>query len=318
MTVGDAEFVRAAEPFRRELLALCYRMLGSIQDAEDVVQETYLRAWRAYGAFEGRSSVRTWLYQIATNATLTALAGRSRRVLPSGLAAPTGDAGGDPLPADPAVRWVDPIPDALIAPPSDDPAAVVAARAGLRLALIASLQRLPPRQRAVLILRDVLGFRAREVAAMLDTNVPAVKSVLQRARGSLGEVRADELAEPGPEEPRARELLEQYVAAFERSDMSLLERALRDDAALEMTGSTTWFEGKHTCVPYIRRFLRTPGDWRMPATSANGQPAVVAYQRGNDGEYEPFSVVLLTVSFAGIRRITLFTDPAVLARFGAQ
>ena len=202
------------------------------------------------------------------------------------------------------------------APESDDPAAIAAVRAGLRLALIASLQRLPARQRAVLILRDVLSFRAHEVAAMLGTSNAAVKSALQRARAGLEHVAADELTEPG--EPRARSLLEQYIAAFERSDMSLLERALRDDAALEMAGSTTWFAGKRTCVPYIRRVLRTPGDWRMFPTVANGQPAAVTYQLDRDGAYAPFAVAVLTVSAAGIGRITLFGDPGVLARFGAD
>jgi RNA polymerase sigma-70 factor (ECF subfamily) len=222
----------------------------------------------------------------------------------------------DAVPAGPGIRWIEPIPGALIAPESDDPAAIVAAKAGLRLALIASLQRLPARQRAVLILRDVLSFRAHEVAAMLGTSTEAVKSALQRARAGLEHVGADELTEPG--EPRARSLLEQYMAAFERSDMSLLERALRDDAALEMAGSTTWFAGRHTCVPYIRRFLRTSGDWRMVPTVANGQPGALAYQRSGDDAHVPFAVAVLTVSAAGIGRITLFSDAPVLERFGAE
>jgi RNA polymerase sigma-70 factor, ECF subfamily len=311
-TAIEPEFVRATEQYRRELLVHCYRMLGSVDDAEDVVQETYMRAWRSYSGFEGRSSVRTWLYQIATNATLSALEHRSRRVLPSGLGAPSDDPRADASPAPPGVRWLEPIPDALIAPESDDPAA----RAGLRLALIASLQRLPARQRAVLILRDVLSFRAQEVASMLGTSTAAVKSALQRARAGVEHVGADELTEPG--EPRARSLLEQYMAAFERSDMSLLERALRDDAALEMTGSTTWFAGKRTCVPYIRRFLGRPGDWQMVPTVANGQPAAVAYELHPDDGYVPFAVVALTVSAEGIGRITLFGDASVLQRFGAN
>jgi RNA polymerase sigma-70 factor, ECF subfamily len=312
----DAEFVRATEPYRRELLAHCYRMLGSVDDAEDVVQETYLRAWRSYSRFEGRSSVRTWLYQIATNATLSALEHRARRVLPSGLGAPSDDPSVDATPAAPGTHWLEPIPDALIAPESDDPATITVARARLRLALIASLQQLPARQRAVLILRDVLSFRAHEVARMLGTSTAAVKSALARARAGLEDAGAEELIEPG--EPRARSLLEQYIAAFERSDMSLLERALRDDAALEMTGSTTWFAGKRTCVPYIRRFLLTPGDWRMVPTVANGQPAAVAYQLDGDGVYVPFAVPVLTVSAAGIGRITLFGDARVVARFAAD
>lgn len=180
----DAEFVGDTEPFRRELLAHCYRMLGSVQDAEDLVQETYLRAWRSYGGFEGRSSVRTWLYQIATNACLTELSRRGRRMLPAGLYAAEQDPGAYPEPAGQEVRWLEPVPDALVTQDSADPAAIVAAREGLRLALIASLQYLPPRQRAVLVLRDVLAFPAAEVAVMLGTSTVSVKSALQPRPGA--------------------------------------------------------------------------------------------------------------------------------------
>ena len=175
----NAGFVADTEPFRRELLAHCYRMLGSIQDAEDLVQETYLRAWRSYGGFEGRSSVRTWLYQIATNGCLTELAKRSRRMLPSDLCAPEQDPGASPEGAGTEVNWLQPAPDAMVTPDSADPAAIVTAREGLRLALIASLQFLPPRQRAILVLRDVLAFPATEVAVMLGTT-----TVWSRARCS--------------------------------------------------------------------------------------------------------------------------------------
>jgi RNA polymerase sigma-70 factor (ECF subfamily) len=172
----NAGFVADTEPFRRELLAHCYRMLGSIQDAEDLVQETYLRAWRSYGGFEGRSSVRTWLYQIATNGCLTELAKRSRRMLPSGLYAPEQDPTAYPESAGTEVNWLQPVPDAMVTTDSADPAAIVTAREGLRLALIASLQFLPPRQRAILVLRDVLAFPAGEVATMLGTTTVSVKS----------------------------------------------------------------------------------------------------------------------------------------------
>jgi RNA polymerase sigma-70 factor (ECF subfamily) len=205
----QGEFVRRTELYRRELLAHCYRMLGSVHEAEDLVQETYLRAWRAYGMFEERSSMRTWLYRIATNACLTALQHRDRRPLPSGLGGPSDDP--DAPPAEPRadVRWLEPMPDALVTPESSDPAAIVAARDSLRLALIASLQYLPARQRAVLILRDVLACSAAEVAEMLDTTTAAVKSALQRARARLDEVApaAEKLTEPT--EPAARELLDQ-------------------------------------------------------------------------------------------------------------
>ncbi len=194
----SSEFVGQAEPLRRELFAHCYRMLGSVQDAEDLVQETYLRAWRSYGGFEGRSSVRTWLYQIATNACLTALARRQRRVLPSGRYEPAPDPEAPPEAADPGVAWLEPVPDVAAIPESADPAVIVAARAGLRLALIASLQYLPPRQRAVLVLRDVLEFPAAEVAVMLGSTTSSVKSALQRARARLADVcpAADQIAEP--------------------------------------------------------------------------------------------------------------------------
>ena len=194
----SAGFAADAEPFRRELLAHCYRLLGSVHDAEDLVQETYLRAWRSYGGFEGRSSVRTWLYQIATNGCLTELAKRGRRMLPSGLYAPEQDPGAYPEEAGTQVDWLQPVPDAMVTPDSADPAAIVTAREGLRLALIASLQYLPPRQRAILVLRDVLAFPAAEVAVMLGTTTVSVKSALQRARARLGELglAAGQITEP--------------------------------------------------------------------------------------------------------------------------
>jgi RNA polymerase sigma-70 factor, ECF subfamily len=312
-----AEFVEQAEPFRRELLAHCYRLLGSFQDAEDLVQETYLRAWRSYGGFEGRSSVRTWLYQIATNRCLTELAGRGRRVLPSGLGDPESDRATSPEPAGSAVDWLQPAPDALLMPESADPAAVVATRAGLRLALIASLQYLPPRQRAVLVLRDGLAFPAAEVAVMLGTSTASVKSALQRARGRLGDLAltADQISEP--DAPRARALLDQYIAAFENADAAALERLLTEDAAIEATPVRTWFAGRTTCLPFLRdQLLGSPGDWRMLATSANGQPAAAVFTRDSGGTYRPYGICVLTVTDAGIRRITSFGDPGLVSVFG--
>ena len=274
----NAGFVADTEPFRRELLAHCYRMLGSIQDAEDLVQETYLRAWRSYGGFEGRSSVRTWLYQIATNGCLTELAKRSRRMLPSDLCAPGQDPEASLEGAGTEVNWLQPVPDAMVTPDSADPAAIITAREGLRLALIASLQFLPPRQRAILVLRDVLAFPATEVAVMLGTTTVSVKSALQRARTRLKELApaADQIAEPT--ESQARALLDQYIAAFENAAAAALERLLTQDAIIEATPMRTWFAGRKTCVLFLRnRLLGSPGEWRMLATSANGQPAVAAY-----------------------------------------
>jgi RNA polymerase sigma-70 factor (ECF subfamily) len=312
-------FVEATEPFRRELFAHCYRMLGSIQDAEDVVQETYLRAWRSYGGFEGRSSIRTWLYRIATNRCLTELAGRGRRVLPAGVGDPQPDPDAALQAAGTEVSWLQPAPDARLLPDSADPAVIVAAREAVRLALVASLQYLPPRQRAVLVLRDVLAFPANDVAAMLGTTTVSVKSALQRARTRLEELAltAGEITEPAA--PRARELLDRYIAAFENADAAALERLLLADATLEATPLRTWFAGRGVCMPFLRRhLLGSPGDWRMLATSANGQPAAAAYTRDRDGSYRAYGICVLTVADAGIRRLTSFGDPRLVTAFGFE
>jgi RNA polymerase sigma-70 factor (ECF subfamily) len=312
------DFAARTEPFRRELLAHCYRMLGSLHDAEDLVQETYLRAWRSYGGFEERSSVRTWLYRIATNACLTALERRGRRVLPSGLTGPSDDPYAAPVPAGPEVSWLQPIPDALVESEPTDPAAVVVAREDLRLALIASLQHLPARQRAVLLLRDVLAFPAADVAAVLDISTAAVKSALQRARARMAEVAptGETLAEP--DEPQARALLDRYIAAFENADAAAFEEVLHTDAALEIVGSRTWFSGLRTCLPFITspQVLGSPGDWRMEPTAANGQPAAAAYLRGESGIHEAYGIAVLTVTRNGIGRIVVFGDPDLVTTFG--
>jgi RNA polymerase sigma-70 factor, ECF subfamily len=312
---GD-DFIHATQAFRRELLAHCYRMLGSVDEAQDAVQETYLRAWRAYGRFEGRSSVRVWLYRIATNVCLTALERRSRRVLPSGLGAASQDPDGETTAAGPEVRWLEPMADALVAPQTEDPSTIAAVNASLRLALTASLQLLPARQRAVLILRDGLDLPAAEVAQMLDTTTVAVKSALQRARARVEEAapQADELIEPS--EPQARALLDRYMAAFEEGDLAALEQILRDDATLEMTATRTWFAGKRNCLRFINRFLGSPDLYRMHPTSANGQPSAAAYRRAEDGTYEAFALVVLTATTTGIARIALFNDPRTFANFG--
>jgi RNA polymerase sigma-70 factor (ECF subfamily) len=311
------EFVTRTEPFRRELLAHCYRMLGSLDDAEDLVQETYLRAWRSYGGFQGRSSMRTWLYRIATNACLTALTHRDRRMLPSGLGDPSEDPDAPPVMAGDGVSWLQPVPDARAVPESGDPGAIVAARDSLRLALIASLQYLPARQRAVLILREVLAMPAAEVADVLGTTTAAVKSSLQRARARLHDVAPadDHISEPTA--PQARALLDRYIAAFENADASAIEKLLREDAALEMVPTRTWFAGRKTCAPYITAHaLGSPGDWRMVPVAANGQPAVAAYLRGADAIHHAFGIAVLTPAATGIARIVVFGDPGLVAAFG--
>ena len=317
--VPDQErFAADAERFRRELLAHCYRLTGSAQDAEDLVQETYLRAWRSYAGFEGRASMRTWLYQIATNVCLTALKPRPIRVLPSGLGGAYDGPGRPPSLAAPGeVSWLEPLPDAWIAPPAGDPAAVVVARESLRLALIASLQHLPARQRAILILRDVLAFSAAETAEILGTTVTAVKSGLQRARARLDDVEPQpaELLEPA--DPRARALLDGYIAAFERSDARLLEQVLRTDATLEATPFRDWQAGRAQCIDVLEVYvLGAPGDWRMMATTANGQPAAVVYRRGPGGVLRSDGAVVLAATVTGVSRVVKFHDPTLAAMFG--
>jgi RNA polymerase sigma-70 factor (ECF subfamily) len=311
------EFVSQTEPWRRELLAHCYRMLGSADDAGDVVQETYLRAWRSYGTFQGQSSVRTWLHQIATNACLTSLAHHSRRVLPAGLGAPEPDPAAVSRPAGPEVSWLQPLPDILLSPDAADPAAIVLRREDLRLALVASLQYLPGPQRAVLLLRDVLSLPAADVASMLDTTTAAVKSMLQRARARLRELAptAGDVLEPA--DPRARALLDQYIAAFENADAPALERLLCRDATLEATPFTTWFAGRATCVPFLRsQVLGLPGDWLMLPAAANGQPAAAGYRRDPEGNYHAYGMVVLTVKATGISRVVSFGQPGLVPLAG--
>jgi len=311
-------FVAETERFRRELLAHCYRMVGSAHDAQDLVQETYLRAWRFYAAFEGRASTRSWLYKIATNVCLTALETRRARVLPSTLTPSRDDpdrSGSDFASSE--VAWLGPFPDAWLAPAEDDPAAVMLARESLRLALIASMQYLPARQRAIFILREVLMFSATETAEILETTTAAVKSGLQRARAQLGELNPEpeELLEPT--DPRARELLDGYIAAFERSDASLLLRVLRTDATLEATPFRGWQAGRVNCIHLLETtVLGAPGDWRMIATSANGQPAAAVYHRGADGTLRASDIVVLAPTDAGVSRVIAFHDPTLVVMFG--
>jgi RNA polymerase sigma-70 factor (ECF subfamily) len=315
--LANEEFIARTGRYRPELLALCYRMLGSLADAEDAVQETYVRAWRSFGSFEARSSERTWLYRIATNTCLTALQHHSRRVLPSGLGAPSDDPSAPPGSPDPSVAWLQPIPDAMVSPDTNDPATIAVTRDSIRLALIASLQYLPSRQRAVLILRDVLAWPAAEVAGLLDMSVAAVKSALQRARARLAEVApaADQVTRLT--EPEHRKLLAEYIAAFQNADAAALERLLVKDATLEAPPLRNWYAGLRFCLPYMAaHVMREPGYWRMRPARANGEPAVAAYCRGSDGSYLPYGIVVLTAGPEGISRITAFGDPGLVTAFG--
>ncbi|WP_067722451.1 RNA polymerase subunit sigma-70 [Nocardia yamanashiensis] len=306
------QFAAETERFRRELLAHCYRMVGSAHDAEDLVQETYLRAWRGYEGFEGRASVRSWLYRIATNVCLTAVRSKQSRVLPSGLAGPCEELDRPPnLVAHEEVSWLEPLPDTWL--PDGDPAAVVIARESLRLALIAGLQHLPGRQRAILLLREVLAFSAAETAEILGTTVPAVKSGLQRARARLDELapRPGELLEPT--DPRARALLDGYITAFEKSDAALLQHILRVDATLEATPFRDWTAGVTHCLRMLERYvLGSAGDWRMLPAIANGQPAAVTYRCDAAGEYRAYGVTVLEATASGVTRVVAFHHSALI------
>jgi RNA polymerase sigma-70 factor, ECF subfamily len=312
VTIVETEFATRAEPYRRELLAHCYRMLGSVHEAEDLVQDTMLRAWRAFAGYdETRASLRTWLYRIATNACLSALAGRARRPVPSGLGAPTYDPQ-DPFVPGFEVPWLQPLPDALVA--DDDPALAAVRRGSLRLALVAALQLLPPRQRAVLMLREVLEWSAQETAEALEMSVPAVNSALQRARARLAEanLQEDEIVEPA----LSRAVVDRYVAAFERADLAELRTLLTREAVLEMPPYLNWFVGADDYVRFIARAYAMRGtDWRMLPLAANGQSGVVAYVRGADGRYALHTVQLFAVTPAGIAHTTVFQDPVVFALF---
>jgi RNA polymerase sigma-70 factor (TIGR02960 family) len=309
---AHAEFAALTAPFRSELVAHCYRLLGSIHDAEDLVQETYVRAWRGYAQFEGRSSLRRWLYTIATRTCLTALTDRPRRALPSGLGGPADDHRVAVPSREPAMAWLEPAPDSLL---GGDPATIVGGRAGVRLAFIAALQFLPARQRAVLTLRDVLAFRTAEVAGILGTSTAAVDSTLRRARARLADLApaADDLAEP--DDQFQRDLLDRYVDAFTRADTGALITLLRADVELEMPPISLWFTGQAAVTGFLARRVLRPGRWQMIPARANTQPAVVAYRDTGAGRSEPYGVQVLTLIGPRIARITSFNDPDLATLF---
>jgi RNA polymerase sigma-70 factor (ECF subfamily) len=311
ITTSGEDFARLAEPFRRELIAYGYRMLGSFDDAEEVVQDIYLDAWRAYDRFEGRSSLRTWLYRIATRAFVKTLERRQRRPLPSNLHAPTTDPTARVLAGDSSLAWLQPAPDSLLTATTTDPAAVVAARDSMRLAFVAALQLLPPRQRAVLILRDVLAWSSAEVAVLLDLSVVAVNSALQRARSRLP-VDTDSLVPPT--EQRQRDLLDRYVAAFQNADVDELIAVLTEDARYEMPPFITWFDGSAAIGAFFRARMRGFGKTPGICTSANGQPAVALYPATADGAHRLHALHVLSIAPQGVGRIVAFMDIDGLAR----
>jgi RNA polymerase sigma-70 factor (ECF subfamily) len=305
------------EQHRRELTGYCYRMLGSSFEAEDAVQETLVRAWKGIDSFEGRSAVRSWLYRIATNVCLDMLRGRQRRARPMemGPSGNTENFTGEQLPEH---MWVTPIPDARVLPEDGDPAELAASRETIKLAFVTALQHLPARQRAVLILREVLRWHATEVAELLDTSVPSVNSALQRARATLATVHvAPETAQAASAvDADQQALLARYVDAFERYDVSSLVALLRDDVIQSMPPYSHWLVGP-----------RDVGDWllgpgigckgsRLLPAAANGMPAFGQYRVDPNGGHAPWSLVIIEISGDGIVGLHNFLDTNLFAAFG--
>ncbi len=312
-TGGD--FSSHAEPYRRELLAHCYRMTGSLHDAEDLVQETLLRAWKAFDRFEGKSSIRTWLHRIATNTCLTALEGRQRRPLPTGLGTSSSDPTAE-LVERREVPWLEPLP--ALADDAADPAVITGSRESVRLAFVAALQHLSPRQRAVLLLRDVLQFRSAEVAEAIGTSTVAVNSLLQRARSQLEAVGPDvddRLLDPDSAE--AQDKLARYIAAFETYDIDRLVELFTAEAIWEMPPYTGWYQGAPAIITLIHQQCpaELPGDMRMLPLVANGQPAAAMYLRMGDA-HVPFQLHVLDMRADGVSRVVAFLDDALFAKFG--
>jgi RNA polymerase sigma-70 factor, ECF subfamily len=314
---GTEELGLRLEQHRVELTGYCYRMLGSAFEADDAVQDTMVRAWRGFDRFEGRAGLRSWLYRIATNVCLDMLNGRQRRARPMDLAeAKTADG---PLGAAlPEATWIQPVPDSRVLAAEVDPAEVAVSRESVRLAFVAALQHLPPRQRAVLILREVLHWHAAEVAELLDTTVASVNSALQRARARLAASDLSAADAPAPMDEAQQALLDRYVDAFERYDIESLVTLLHDDATLSMPPYALWMRGPFE----ISRWMLGPGigcrGSRMVATSANGSPAFGQYRpSGPGGRHEPWSLQVLETSAGRITGINAFLDtPNLFPMFG--
>ncbi len=304
---GPIDLEQALEQYRSELTGYSYRMLGSTFDAEDAVQETMVRAWRAYDRFEGRSALRSWLYRIATNVCLDMLNGRQRRARPMDMG-PASSADTVLAPALADTAWVEPVPDALVVPSGGDPADVAIARESIRLAFVAALQRLPPKQRAVLILREVLRWRANEVAELLETSVASVNSALQRARATLAETKDEDDTPSEPLDEEQQALLARYVEAFERYDMESLTSLLQQDATWNMPPYELWLRTHEDIVKWcLGPGIACRGSRLIP-TMANGRPAFGQYKPDPNGGHAPWSLQVVDVSDGRITGITFFLD----------
>ncbi|WP_369224936.1 sigma-70 family RNA polymerase sigma factor [Streptomyces sp. R39] len=309
-STATAELDVALEKHRTELTGYCYRMLGSSFEAEDAVQDTLVRAWRSYEKFEGRSSLRSWLYRIATNVCLDMLSAGSKRARPMDLteSTPLARAALSPRPDN---TWLEPVPDARVLPAVDDPAEAAVAKESIRLAFMAALQQLPPKQRAVLILREVLAWRANEVAELLGTTVASVNSALQRARATLAERRqsgaAAEVSDPLDEEQR--KLLERYVAAFEGYDMAALTALLHEDAIMTMPPFDLWLTGHDDITGFMTTLGSACEGSRLFPVQVNGLPGFAQYKPDPDtGGWSPWSVQVLEISDGGLTGFHFFLD----------
>ncbi len=313
VTATDSIPAAQLEQYRRELVGYAYRMLGSVHEAEDAVQDTMLRAWRALPTFDDRGGLRPWLYRIATNVCLDMLKGRARRALPMDVA-PVGAPDGRLVDRRPEATWIGPAPDGLVLVPVDDPAERAVSRESVRLAFIAALQSLAPRQRAVLILRDVLRWRAAEVAVLLETSADAVNSALRRARAALAGIDR----ETAPNEPSAddRELLAAYIDAFERHDIDALVGLLRDDAIVEMPPFDFWLSGADDIRAWLIA-VDALADHLLTPVHANGSPAAAVYRpESPGGRPTAFAIHVLDVVDGRISAIHSFLDPGLFELFG--
>lgn len=305
------------EGHRRELTGYCYRMLGSAFDAEDAVQETMVRAWRSLDKFEGRSSLRSWLYRIATNVCMDALGAGQRRARPMDLSATAWQPVVDSLAAQRANEaWMEPMTDERILPASADPAEIAAGRESIRLAFVAALQHLPPRQRAVLVLREVLRWRAAEVAELLDTTVASVNSALQRARATLSEAQGESGELYDPLDADQQELLDKYVEAFEAYDIDTLVTLLREDATQSMPPYEMWLQGRDD----IRSWMLGPGSEcrgsRLVPLTINGSPGFAQWRPTPEGGFTPWGLFALDIKNRQVTNISVFLDTALFTLLG--
>jgi RNA polymerase sigma-70 factor (ECF subfamily) len=317
VTDAVSELETALRKHRGELVGYCYRMLGSSFDAEDAVQETLVRAWRGHDKFEGRSALRSWLYRIATNVCLDMVSGRNRRARPMDLSASAWQPVESSLAArKPENTWLEPILDAQLST-AGDPADQAVARESIRLAFVAALQYLPPRQRAVLILREVLRWKADEVATLMDTSVASVNSALQRARATLGDREVTPSDAFDPLDTEQQELLARYVEAFERYDVEALVELLHEDATQNMPPFEMWLRGSADIIAWmLGPGIECRGS-RFVTTVANGAPALAQYRpSGPGGVHEPFSLIVLDIVDGRIAGTTNFLDTALFPLLG--